>query len=89
MTVENSDARGDATEETPVAPALRIVGGHPSDEELAAVQVVLTALAEERASLGAEPVVAPVDLWARSARAMRGPLMAGQGRWRESRGLRG
>jgi len=83
------DARGASDDVAPVAPALRFVSGKPSDEEVAAVQVVIAAVAAERAARGAERVAPPVDLWARSARAMRTPLMAGPGRWRESRGLRG
>ena len=83
------DARGASDDDAPVAPALRFVSGHPTDEEVAAVQVVIAAVAAERAALGAERVVPPVDLWERSTRAMRAPLMAGPGRWRESRGLRG
>ena len=82
------DARGAADDAAPVAPSLRFVSGTPSDEEVAAVHVVMTALAAERAALGADRVTPPVDLWARAARVMRAPLTAGPGRWRESRGLR-
>lgn len=82
------DARGASDDDAPAAPALRFVSGHPTDEEVAAVQVVIAAVAAERAARGAERVAPPVNLWERSARAMRAPLMAGPGRWRESRGLR-
>ncbi|RZT57467.1 acyl-CoA carboxylase epsilon subunit-like protein [Microcella alkaliphila] len=83
------DARGRADDDAAVAPALRFVSGHPTDEEVAAVQVVISAVAAERAGRGAERVAPPVNLWERSARVMRAPLLAGPGRWRESRSLRG
>jgi hypothetical protein len=83
------DTHGNGDDDAPVAPTLRFAAGNPSDEELAAVQVVIAAVAAERAARGAERVAPPVDLWQRSARVMRTPLLAGPGRWRESRGLRG
>ncbi|RZS57384.1 acyl-CoA carboxylase epsilon subunit-like protein [Microcella putealis] len=89
-TVEQSgeDARGAGIEDGAAPLSLRFVAGNPSDEELAAIQVVIAAVAAERAALGAEPVAPPVNFWERSARVMRAPLTAGPGQWRASVGLR-
>ena len=64
-------------------PLLRVVRGQPTDDEAAALAVVLAAkLAahpapdrEERATVGG---------WADRARAMRTPLTPGPGAWRRS-----
>ena len=64
-------------------PLLRVVAGQPTDEEAAALAVVLAAklaapparAREERAAVGG---------WADRARAMRTPLTRGPGAWRRS-----
>ena len=63
-------------------PVLRIVSGNPSDEELAAVTAVLTALA--RATGDAPAAAAPVGGWSDPARRLRRPLRPGPGAWRAS-----
>ncbi|WP_445443569.1 acyl-CoA carboxylase subunit epsilon [Clavibacter sp. km1a] len=61
-------------------PGIRVLGGAPTEEELAAVTAVIAALA---ARPGVERSVrrAP-DAWQRSQRAVRGTLVPGPGRWR-------
>jgi hypothetical protein len=61
-----------------VAPAFRVVRGHPTEEEVAALLVVLSALA------AAEPTTTPPATdsgWASYARAVRAPLQPGPGAW--------
>ena len=57
------------------APALdlRVVRGTPTDEELAAVVAVLTAVAATPRPQAAAPTPPPSG-WARSQRGLRGPL---------------
>ncbi|PZE59253.1 acyl-CoA carboxylase subunit epsilon [Curtobacterium sp. MCPF17_001] len=77
-----ADAPADAT--ASVA-GVRVVGGDPTPEELAAVIAVLQRQADEAAAAGrAQTESSPRDGWTRSARGMRGPLQ--QGSW--SRSLR-
>jgi hypothetical protein len=56
----------------------RVVRGTPSDEELAALTVVLAAAAS--ADEPARP--APRSLWADPAARLRAPLQVGEGAWR-------
>ena len=72
-----------------LAPVVRIESGHPTDEELAAVQAVLAAVLAEQASLGAPRTEPRVDLWRQAARAPRAEVHAGPGAWSASRGQRG
>ncbi len=58
---------------------IRIVGGRPSDEELAALVVVLMA---RRTTAAEDP--APPSRWRDRTRVLRAPLMAGPGAWRAS-----
>jgi len=76
----------DAPADAPASVAdVRVVGGHPSPEELAAVVAVLQRQADEAAAVGrAQAETSPRDGWTRSARGMREPLR--QGAW--SRSLR-
>ncbi|NII42192.1 regulator of protease activity HflC (stomatin/prohibitin superfamily) [Curtobacterium flaccumfaciens] len=77
-------ADGSASASASVAD-VRVVGGDPSPEELAAVVAVLQRQADEAAAAGrAQAETAPRDGWTRSARGMREPLH--QGSW--SRSLR-
>ena len=75
---------GTGTEETvagePRRPALEVVRGDASPEELAALVAVLTAAA------GAEepPPPRPPSRWVARPRAARGPLHPGPGAWRAS-----
>ena len=67
---------------TAAAPAIRIVSGHPTPEELTAVTVLLLAIAGSQAS-GAQPVQ-QVGGWADPALRLRRPLPPGPGAWRAS-----
>ena len=60
------------------APLLQVVSGHPSDEELAALTVVVAALSQRRPRR--RPV--PVGGWADRAALHRRPVRAGAGGWR-------
>ncbi|MBM7025582.1 acyl-CoA carboxylase subunit epsilon [Clavibacter sp. DM3] len=59
---------------------LRVLGGAPTEEEIAAVTAVLAALAAQPAA--EQPVRPAPDAWQRSQRAVRGTLVPGPGRWR-------
>jgi hypothetical protein len=61
-------------------PLLRVVSGDPTDEELAALTVVVAALAQRRPRRR----VTPVGAWASYADAHRRPLQPGPGGWRAS-----
>jgi hypothetical protein len=77
--VNSIDGDADATG---VRPALRIVAGNPTEEELAAVTVVLSALAARPV---AEPTpVQPAGGWADPAHRVRVPLHPGPGAWQAS-----
>ena len=59
-------------------PVLRVVaGGTPTDEELAALVVVVT-----RAATGADEPPVPRSAWADRTAMLRRPLRHGPGRWR-------
>ena len=66
------------TEQTP---ALRVVRGRPTAEELAALVVALGTLAADQP---APPPPAEPSAWADRARALRAPLMPGPGAWQAS-----
>ena len=61
-------------------PALRVIAGNPTDEEVAVVVAVLSARAAAR------PVVPPAQLtlWSRKGRNVRPPQHPGPGAWRAS-----
>ncbi|MGO3886930.1 MAG: acyl-CoA carboxylase subunit epsilon [Mycetocola sp.] len=60
---------------------IRITSGSPTEEEVAAVTALLSALASESDALGAH-VETPVEsAWTRSQRSLRSPLAQGPGRW--------
>jgi hypothetical protein len=66
---------------------VRVVRGHPTEEEVAAVVAVLTAklAARERAALTPpSPRRRPAAGWAQRARLLRAPLAPGPGAWRRS-----
>ena len=60
-------------------PLLRVVSGRPTDEELAALTVVVAALAQRRPDRRRPR---PVGAWASRADAVRTPLQPGPGGWR-------
>ena len=62
------------TEQTPL---LRLVTGEPTDEELAALTVVVAALSQRRPRRRRTPVGA----WASRATGVRTPLPVGPGGW--------
>ena len=64
-------------------PLLRVVAGQPTDEEAAALAVVLAAKLTARPA-PARKERAAVGGWADRARAMRAPLTPGPGAWRRS-----
>lgn len=61
-------------------PALRIVSGDPSPEELAAVTVVLTLLGRA----GEPPAESEPSAWSDLSLRLRRPLPPGPGAWRNS-----
>ncbi|WP_157987420.1 acyl-CoA carboxylase subunit epsilon [Jiangella endophytica] len=62
------------------APLFRVVKGTPTEEELAALVVVLTA----RAAGASAPVEPPRSAWASYWTRRPAPLTAGPGSWRAS-----
>jgi acyl-CoA carboxylase epsilon subunit len=62
-------------------PAFRVVRGRPTEEEIAALLVVLAAQAPTGRATGAPPT--PSE-WASYARAVRAPLHPGPGAWQAS-----
>jgi len=64
-------------------PLLRVVAGQPTDEEAAALTVVLAAKLAARPAPGRAERVA-VGGWADRVRAMRAPLTPGVGAWRRT-----
>jgi hypothetical protein len=64
-------------------PLLRVVRGQPTDEEAAALAVVLAAKLAARPAHG-HAGRAAAGGWADRARAMRAPLTPGPGAWRRS-----
>jgi hypothetical protein len=64
-------------------PLLRVVRGQPTDEEAAALAVVLAAKLAARPAPAREER-ATVGGWADRARAMRAPLTPGPGAWRRT-----
>lgn len=61
--------------------SFRVVSGGPSDEELAALTVVLAAAA---ATAGPTSPPGPPSAWNDRAALLRGPLGVGPGAWRTS-----
>ena len=64
-------------------PVLEVVGGHPSDEELAALTAVLAAVLTGRdPGAGPGPPVRAASGWASRSRGLRAPLRHGPDAWR-------
>jgi hypothetical protein len=68
------------TDDAAPAPAFRVVRGRPTEEEVAALLVVLTA----RASVQPPPPAPEVSAWASYARAVGAPSIPGPGAWQAS-----
>jgi hypothetical protein len=64
-------------------PALAVVAGQPTAEEVAAVVIALTARAAAAAGAAA-PGAVPRSAWSASSQLMRDPVTAGPGAWRAS-----
>ncbi len=64
----------------PGRPLLRVVRGTPTDEELAALTVVLSV----KTATPAEPPAQPRSEWRNRAALVRRPLHPGPGAWRAS-----
>ncbi len=68
-------------EAVPARPALRIVRGDPTPEEVAALTVVLAAASGD----GGEPEdTGPASVWTEREALVRRPLTPGPGAWRAS-----
>ncbi|UKF81402.1 acyl-CoA carboxylase subunit epsilon [Clavibacter californiensis] len=72
-----------ASADAPVG-GFRVLGGSPTEEELAAATAVIAALAAQPAA--EQPARRAPDAWQRSQRSVRGTLVPGPGRWREFSG---
>ena len=72
----------------PHARAVHVERGEPSDEELAALTLVLTVLAEQdgtqRAAAHAAAPTSPRSAWASPAHRLRAPVHCGPDAWRIS-----
>jgi hypothetical protein len=58
----------------------RVLGGSPTEEELAAATAVIAALAAQPSA--EQPERRAPDAWQRSQRGVRSTLVPGPGRWR-------
>ncbi len=79
MSEESEQVTESAQSEQPAAPALRVVRGDPTPEELAALVAVLGAMGGDEA-----PAPRPASVWAAPARRHREPHRHGAGGWRAS-----
>jgi len=70
-------------------PTVRVLGGNPTEVELAAAHAVISAVLAEQASHGAELLEAPVHQWSSRRHALRTPLTPSPGAWNAFRGTRG
>jgi len=61
---------------------MRVLGGNPTPEELAAVTAVVTAALEETADENARADAAGPTAWQRSQRNIRATIHPGHGAWR-------
>lgn len=76
----------EASPDVLAADDVRILAGHPTEEEIAAATAVLAMVATDNAHTGAEPLQPAQSAWQRSQRAIRGPVEPGRGRWRSFSG---
>jgi Acyl-CoA carboxylase epsilon subunit len=61
---------------------IRVLGGTPDAEELAAITAVLTGVLDELAAERGRQDASVRSAWDRSQRNIRGPLYPGAGTWR-------
>ncbi|MFT2749015.1 acyl-CoA carboxylase epsilon subunit [Clavibacter sp. Sh2036] len=80
MSDARDSSRAGSPAARPVRGGLRVLGGSPTAEELAAATAVLAALAAGPAV--EQPARRAPDAWQRSQRTVRGTLVPGAGRWR-------
>ena len=66
----------------PDAPAFRVVGGDTTDEEMAALAVVLSALRRQRGTLAPPENPRIAGGWKSYWHTVRGPLFPGRDAWR-------
>lgn len=76
----NDDTAQDAASD--VAANLRVLGGNPSDTELAAITAVLTGIAEELGSHLQRRPERRSTAWEAVQRPIRVPIIPGATRWR-------
>jgi hypothetical protein len=65
---------------------IRIIGGNPSPEEVAATTAVVGAVLEELVAQQARVDVAVPTAWSRNQRPFRAPITPGAGAWRSFSG---
>ena len=61
---------------------IRVIGGNPTAEEIAATTAVVSAVLEELAEEQGRVTVTGPSAWARSQRPFRSPIAPGNGAWR-------
>jgi hypothetical protein len=61
---------------------IRILGGNPTAEEVAATTAVVSAVLEELVTEQGRLTLAGPSAWARSQRPFRSPIAPGDGAWR-------
>ncbi|WP_229051714.1 acyl-CoA carboxylase subunit epsilon [Aeromicrobium sp. Leaf350] len=85
-TVSEANESGNVSEETPEPqkPALRVVKGDPTPEELAALVAVLAARSAAAADAAARTRKPVRSEWGHPARAVRGVHRPGADQWRRS-----
>ena len=67
-------------------PTIRVVGGSPSPEELAAITAVLTTVLDELSAEQVRHASAGPSAWQRSQRPIRATIVPGAGAWRSFTG---
>jgi len=66
----------------PMDQAIKVVGGNPTAEELAAVIAILEAAHAEQVTNAKRQVRKPASSWNRNSGNLRGTLLPGFGQWR-------
>ncbi|MGV8884461.1 MAG: acyl-CoA carboxylase subunit epsilon [Microbacteriaceae bacterium] len=74
------------TEPDDTTPTIRVVGGSPTAEELAAVTAVLTSVLDELAAEHVRHASSGPSAWQVSQRPIRAALTPGMGAWRSFNG---
>ena len=73
-------------EQEDATPTIRVVGGSPTPEELAAVTAVLTSVLDELSAEQVRASEAGPSGWQRSQRPIRSTIVPGAGAWRSFSG---